>query len=109
MSRRQLIWIGVIVLCAVAAVLWFNAEPAEDYVPSASANPPSPETVERGRVLTHLANCQACHTARGGEPFAGGRALASDFGTFYSPNITPDADTGIGRWTERDFWRALHL
>jgi len=50
----------------------------------------------------------ACHTQEnGGAPYAGGRALKTPFGTFYGPNITPDADTGIGRWTESDFIRAM--
>jgi mono/diheme cytochrome c family protein len=43
----------------------------------------------------------------GSVPFAGGRALDTDFGTFYGPNITPDAKAGIGRWTEADFVRAM--
>ncbi len=64
--------------------------------------------IERGRELVVLADCKACHTARGGHAFAGNRAIPTAFGTFFSPNITPDPDTGIGRWTEDDFWRALH-
>jgi cytochrome c553 len=73
--------------------------------------PPVPATgsaEERGRELVLLADCEACHTARGGAAFAGGRAIPTPFGTFYSPNITPDQDTAIGRWTAADFWRALH-
>jgi mono/diheme cytochrome c family protein len=50
----------------------------------------------------------ACHTARGGTPYAGGRALVTPFGTVYAPNITPDTQTGIGAWTADDFWHALH-
>jgi len=65
-------------------------------------------TLERGRALVTLGDCEACHTARGGAPFAGGRAIPTAFGTFYSPNITPDVGTGIGRWSAQDFWRALH-
>ena len=67
------------------------------------------EQVERGRYLTTAAGCITCHTedVDGAVPFAGGRPLVSDFGTFYAPNITPDPDTGIGRWTEADFLRAL--
>jgi mono/diheme cytochrome c family protein len=49
----------------------------------------------------------SCHTAGGGPKLAGGRALATPFGTFYSPNITPDPETGIGRWTDAQFLRAL--
>ncbi|HEX4023683.1 MAG TPA: c-type cytochrome [Steroidobacteraceae bacterium] len=63
---------------------------------------------ERGRELVTLGDCEVCHTARGGAAFAGGRAIPTPFGTFYSPNITPDDDTGIGRWSEQDFWHALH-
>ncbi|MBV8121490.1 MAG: c-type cytochrome [Alphaproteobacteria bacterium] len=64
----------------------------------------------RGAYLANAADCAACHTdsAHDGQPFAGGRALATRFGTFYSPNITPDAETGIGRWSDAQFLRALH-
>jgi mono/diheme cytochrome c family protein len=62
---------------------------------------------ERGEYLVRAAGCFSCHTAPGGEPLAGGRALATPFGTFYSPNITPDPATGIGRWTDAQFLRAL--
>jgi len=55
-----------------------------------------------------LADCRSCHTARGGALFAGGRAIPTPFGTFYSPNITPDVKTGLGRWNATDFWHALH-
>jgi mono/diheme cytochrome c family protein len=66
--------------------------------------------VARGAYLADAADCAACHTdiAHGGQPYAGGRAIATPFGTFYSPNITPDPQTGIGRWTEAQFLRALH-
>ena len=63
--------------------------------------------VERGAYLARAGGCFSCHTAPGGEKLAGGRALATPFGTFYSPNITPDLDTGIGRWTDAQFLRAL--
>jgi mono/diheme cytochrome c family protein len=64
----------------------------------------------RGAYLAHAADCVSCHTdsAHGGQPYAGGRAIATRFGTFYSPNITPDAETGIGRWGDAQFLRALH-
>src|SRR3984893_18411610 len=61
----------------------------------------------RGEYLVRAGGCFSCHTAAGGQPLAGGRALATPFGTFYSPNITPDTDTGIGRWTDAQFLRAL--
>ncbi len=65
--------------------------------------------VEKGRYLFHAANCYACHTDvdNDGAALAGGRALESEFGIFYSPNITPDKTTGIGNWSDDDFIRAL--
>jgi mono/diheme cytochrome c family protein len=69
----------------------------------------STEQITKGRYLLQLANCAACHTdiEHDGSPLAGGRALESDFGIFYSPNITPDSETGIGQWSDDDFIRAL--
>jgi mono/diheme cytochrome c family protein len=65
------------------------------------------ENVTRGEYLVRAGGCVSCHTTAGGQQLAGGRALATPFGTFYSPNITPDAETGIGRWTDAQFLRAL--
>jgi mono/diheme cytochrome c family protein len=65
--------------------------------------------VERGEYIFHATGCLGCHTAtgEGSEPLAGGRALATPFGTFYSPNITPDPRNGIGAWRVQDFVAAL--
>ncbi len=67
--------------------------------------------IKRGEYLTRLAGCGNCHTdaPHGGRPFAGGREFKTQFGVFYAPNITPDAETGIGRWTEGQFAQALHF
>ena len=62
----------------------------------------------RGEYLVTIGNCVACHTAIGGEPFAGGRAIETPFGTIYGSNITPDIATGIGGWSREQFHRALH-
>jgi mono/diheme cytochrome c family protein len=64
--------------------------------------------VERGRYLAAAGDCQACHTADPAKPFAGGRALETPFGTIYSANITPDRRTGIGAWSDEQFYRAMH-
>jgi mono/diheme cytochrome c family protein len=72
-------------------------------VPAAGAE----NTVERGEYLVRAGGCFSCHTVLGGQKLAGGRALATPFGTFYTPNITPDPATGIGRWTDAQFLRAL--
>ncbi|WP_291012858.1 cytochrome c [Hydrogenophaga sp.] len=65
--------------------------------------------VERGAYLARAGNCAACHTARGGLPYAGGRPLVTPFGTVFASNLTPDDDTGLGRWSADAFWRAMHL
>jgi len=65
------------------------------------------DQVERGQYLVRAGGCFSCHMAKGGEKLAGGRPLTTPFGTFYSPNITPDPDTGIGRWADAQFLRAL--
>ena len=54
-----------------------------------------------------MGNCNDCHTSRGGKSFAGGVAVPTPFGAIYSSNITPDPDTGIGRWSEAAFRRAM--
>lgn len=62
----------------------------------------------RGAYITRMADCEACHTAKGGQPFAGGRPFVLPFGTIYSPNITPDEATGIGTWTDAQFLDSVH-
>jgi mono/diheme cytochrome c family protein len=64
--------------------------------------------VERGRYLAEAGDCAACHTAPAGQPFAGGRAVPTPFGTIFSTNLTPDKKTGLGNWTEEQFYRAMH-
>jgi mono/diheme cytochrome c family protein len=61
------------------------------------------EVIEHGRYMAIAGDCAACHTAKGGEPFAGGGALDTPFGTLLSPNITPELATGIGGWTDDQF------
>jgi mono/diheme cytochrome c family protein len=65
--------------------------------------------VQRGRYLADAADCFACHTAEKGAPFAGGRGIETPFGTIYSPNLTSDRQTGLGAWSDDDFYNAMHL
>lgn len=74
--------------------------------PAAAAAEPG-DLAARGELVFNIGGCTNCHTAKGGAPLAGGDALASPFGNFYPPNITPDPETGIGRWTEADLVRAM--
>lgn len=76
--------------------------------PTAAQETQSFDRVDRGRYLAVLSDCTACHTAPGGQPFAGGLALQTPFGTIVTPNITPDVDTGIGKWSDEDFVSAMH-
>jgi len=67
------------------------------------------DLVKRGEYLAHAADCVACHTAQGGQPYAGGFAFnLPGMGTIYSTNITPDKKTGIGNYTDQQFLDALH-
>jgi mono/diheme cytochrome c family protein len=78
-------------------------------MPLQAANEQLADIIEKGKLVFHAASCAVCHTDKenNGEPLAGGYALKTDFGTFYSPNITPDVETGIGNWSDEDFIRAL--
>lgn len=69
---------------------------------------PLPPPASRGEYLVVAGGCQACHTVPGGAPFAGGRAIPTPFGTIFSTNLTPDAAAGLGKWSAKDFHRALH-
>jgi len=71
--------------------------------------PPSFDSarVARGAQLAAGGNCLSCHTVPGGKPYAGGVPVKTPFGVIYGTNITPDRDTGIGRWSEAAFARAL--
>jgi mono/diheme cytochrome c family protein len=117
--------IAVVILVAVAAAGWLalHARDPSDFAegarvdlanyqgPNPTGVPPvltGADLVTRGQYLTRAADCVACHTAPGGKPFVGGRAFKLPFGTLYSTNITPDVESGIGRWGDEDFVRALH-
>ncbi|EPO8100705.1 c-type cytochrome [Pseudomonas aeruginosa] len=65
------------------------------------------DLLAKGEYLTRAANCVACHTVPGGQPFAGGVEFKLPFGSLFSPNITPDPQTGIGAWTDDEFVSAL--
>jgi mono/diheme cytochrome c family protein len=75
---------------------------------AAGENLSDPTLIAHGRYLATVGDCAACHTERGGTPYAGGHEVPTPFGNIPAPNITPDDDTGLGQWTFTDFWRALH-
>ena len=69
---------------------------------------PNAAQVRRGQYLVAAGDCISCHVREGGEPFAGGLGLNTPFGVIYTSNITPDLGTGIGAWTNDQFYRAMH-
>jgi len=109
MTRVRLIAAVVAALLIATVVAAF----AIAWRPAISAiDPPAPAAfdaglVKRGRELAAIGNCGNCHTVRGGKDFAGGLAVPTPFGTIFSSNITPDPETGIGRWGEAAFGRAM--
>ncbi len=107
MGRR--IVIGLLVVVLIAAVGFFAIAHRAAIAPIEPPSPTrfTPALVATGERLVAAGNCASCHTTKGGEPFAGGLGLDSGFGTIYSTNITPDPETGIGRWSEQAFARAL--
>jgi len=85
----------------------FGAVSGEEKVPNAKSSSAA-QLQARGAYLARAGNCMGCHTVQGGRPYAGGRSLSTPFGTFITPNITPDKATGIGQWNADDFWKAMH-
>ena len=109
MMKRTIRWSLVAVSLALAwsvAVVGLDlrgSHPLDDTPPPAT----DAALVARGAYLARAGNCMGCHTARGGNEYAGGRGIETPFGTVYAPNLTPDADTGLGTWTAAHFRRAM--
>lgn len=84
-------------------------EPLVQYPPVDYGTGEKAKLIKRGEYLAKAGDCIACHTntENQGAPFAGGLGIKTPFGTFYSPNITPSQDSGIGKWSDQDFLRAM--
>ena len=95
---RSLARVGAGIVLAASSAFAFAQSPS-------SANA---DLVKQGEYLARAGDCIACHTQPGAKLFAGGRAMPTPFGTLYSPNITPDNETGIGGWTADEFYRMMH-
>jgi mono/diheme cytochrome c family protein len=65
-------------------------------------------SIAAGKYLVDIGGCESCHTAPNGQPFAGGLYMDTPYGPISTPNITPDKQTGIGAWTDEQFYRAMH-
>ena len=112
--RLRLTWaragvaLAVLLLVAAGLVAWLNVAGEDPLVDDAGSFAATPEQVAHGAYLARAGNCAACHTDRGGAAFAGGKGIATPFGTVFASNLTPDARTGIGAWSAAQFWRAMH-
>jgi nicotinate dehydrogenase subunit B len=106
--RKRLGWLtaGAAGLAGLAAMAW-PLKPALPLTDGPDTFLYSPQALERGRLVAAAGDCVVCHTAPGGAANAGGFGLETPFGTIYSTNITPDNETGIGRWSYAAFERAM--
>ncbi len=103
---RSMTVLGIAAL-AMSHALAVDLTPLDGGI-EADANSDNPAA--RGKYVLYASGCVACHTAQVDPiPLAGGHSLPTDFGTFYSPNITPDVETGIGGWTLEQFSNAVRL
>lgn len=98
---------GTLAVTAAFALLTWQRHLSDNTLPAPTTSRTAPD-VKRGAYLAAVGNCAGCHTARGGERLAGGRAIPTPFGTVFSSNLTPHA-TGLAGWSADDFWGALHL
>lgn len=109
---RRAGWLLAVLLVGVLVWMFFGhrrivpSSPAQRNADAAALHDPA--VISRGEYLSTIGDCAACHTARDGQRYAGGRSLATPFGNVPAPNITPDPETGIGAWSFDDFWGALH-
>lgn len=103
--RKAIITLLVIVVLAGSVIpVLFNTPDIANGLAIATDS----EAIARGEYLFIAGGCISCHRGEDDEDIpSGGLALATDFGIFYAPNITPDAATGIGGWTARDFVAAM--
>jgi mono/diheme cytochrome c family protein len=108
--KRLLLIVAVVIAMIAGVVAWRATHrgylPVDPKKPAAAPNPAT-QVIQRGEYLARAGDCVACHTEPTGKLFAGGRPMATPFGAIHVPNITPDDETGIGRWTADDFHRMM--
>ena len=99
----------LLLLGGIAASRIATADDTSDY-PAASVTAPTDQAalIARGKYLEAAADCMPCHSGPNHAPFSGGLVLNTPFGGLASPNITPDPTTGIGNWTDKQFYDAIH-
>src|SRR5262249_15413544 len=104
---RIILGILLVVILLIGAALAWTWQPSIAPISANERMHADRQTVAHGAALAAIGNCNDCHATDGGAPFAGGRPIPTPFGTIFASNITPDADTGIGNWSEAAFRRAM--
>jgi mono/diheme cytochrome c family protein len=107
LSALLALMIGFGILVAIELIA-FRAIDTPPKALNASKNEIKNDLAKQGEYLAKLGNCAACHTDRGGAAYAGGKAIHTPFGAVFASNITPDAEHGIGSWSQDAFYRAMH-
>lgn len=107
MLKSALISLGAMAVAAAAAFGIYAYQPTLPAMGAQDRPAFDPAVVEKGRVLAAAGYCATCHTAKGGEPYAGNYPMVTGFGTIYASNLTPDVETGIGAWSPEAFRRAM--
>ena len=108
MSRRRVALAAASLLGLAAVGFWAASAPGRLAPQTLPAHDPD---LANGRVLFFAGSCIACH--RGADPGAdrelpsGGAPFKTPVGTFYPQNLTPDPETGLGRWSALDFLNAM--
>jgi mono/diheme cytochrome c family protein len=118
-SRATSVIVAAVILVALGFYLWHTFVPGPmafaggstvalaDYHAADPTGVPADlagaDPVKRGEYLARAADCMVCHTTPGGAPYAGGLEIRLPFGAIYTTNITPDKDTGIGKYSDADF------
>ncbi|WP_448188742.1 c-type cytochrome [Azospirillum sp. sgz301742] len=105
--KRLLLALALLVAIGAAGFTALAWRPAADPIDPAKRPDFIPAQVTKGAQLALMGDCAVCHTKPDGKPYAGGAPLPTPFGIIYATNITPDPDTGIGRWSEDAFRRAM--
>jgi len=108
---RRVAAAGIVLATLGAAAFWLLTRPSP---PPETAIPAHAADLRNGETLFHAGSCLACHRPPEGPGVdrslpSGGRPFATPVGVFYPENLTPDAETGLGRWRAIDFVNAMRL
>jgi mono/diheme cytochrome c family protein len=105
MERMILAWLLALAFLATGIFFWLT-EPSPL---AATSLPQHIASTANGELIYHIGGCISCHKGADANLPSGGEPFKTPIGTFYPPNLTPDAETGIGQWSEAQFVTAVQL